>query len=95
MSEYKDADEIADIVFSFFTAHGIREAAKLERRDLIQFHHGTGRDIRNDFLLWETDNPYTDTSDPMGPLHPDQYSTLVMEKVLEKCKQWVKDNGEQ
>lgn len=91
-TEYMNADNAADDFFSNMTEDDIRAAAAISPKDLLLYHFGTGRTIRNEYNMWDEDNPFTDASDPDGFYHPDQYSFLVMEKIVEKCKDWVNEN---
>jgi hypothetical protein len=58
-------------------------------RDMILFHHGTGRWVRNRFGLWRPDNPHTQLDPPPSdltglvdhPRFPDNLSGAIMEAV--------------
>jgi hypothetical protein len=67
----------------------IRAAAAIPDKDLIMYHDSTGRMIRNEYNLWAEENPFTDSRDPNGPLHPDQFSFAIMQQVVKQCRQWV------
>lgn len=53
----------------------------IDESQLIEGHHGIGRNIRNDYRLWDPENPYTKLEDPDGELHPDAVSMDVMGRV--------------
>ena len=52
--------------------------------DLIQYHHNVGNWIRNNYKLWDANNPYVDTKDSYGDKFPDQ----VSQRIIETC--WTK-----
>jgi hypothetical protein len=61
---------------------------KNKKEDLIQYHHGWGTGIRNDFGLWGGNEALARDcaarfGDPSGPeaLHPDTISGLIIEQV--------------
>lgn len=92
LNEYLSADAIIEDFFSKMSSDNIREAATIPDGDLIKYHHSTGRMIRNEYRLWAEENPFTDSSDPNGELHPDQLSFVVMKRVVAKCRRWVQEN---
>lgn len=93
MSKFKTFDEIVEEIVSGMS-EGSRQALKsIPREDMIQFHHTTGRAIRNEYLLWDKSNPLTSSWDDScisadgvdeHPCHPDAVSTRIMEAVWEK-----------
>ncbi len=54
----------------------------IQREDLIQFHHTTGRWIRNKYNLWDEANPYTDENN-----HPDDISQQIIEELYDLLHQ--------
>lgn len=53
----------------------------IQRDELIEGHHSTGRAIRNYYMMWYLDNPYSDSSEPDSPTHADARSMAVMEGI--------------
>lgn len=53
----------------------------VEEEKLIMFHNSVGRSIRNEYGLWDKENPYTDCNDHNGPTHPDQLSNAVIHEI--------------
>ena len=51
--------EIVDDVVSKMTVEDKLELSKLAARDMIKFHHGVGTFIRNEYKLWDRNNPLT------------------------------------
>jgi hypothetical protein len=90
--QYLSSNEIVEDFFSKMQPEWIKQAAELTPDDLIQYHSGTGRAIRNEYHLWDENNPYTDASDPEGYFHPDQLSFVIMRAIVDKCKHWVREN---
>lgn len=96
MTQYQTFDEIVDIIFEELNDESKRVLRETAKDDLVLFHHTTGRAIRNDFLLWDPNNPITAEwerkADPDGvdrsPHHPDAISMRIIERV------WEKVNGE-
>ncbi len=92
MSKYKTFDEIVDIILSEIDPASRSALLSMKKDDLIMFHHSTGRAIRNDFGLWDKENPITaqwkeeldERGVDMSPFHPDATSMRVIETVWEK-----------
>lgn len=68
------------------TAGPMFKALKLS--DLIKLHGSYGRDIRNEYGLWDSENPHTVQSPGPGekgfidhPLFPDQVSFRILQRV--------------
>lgn len=62
-----------------------REFIECEERNLIQYHHSLGRNIRNEFNLWtlEWEPEIVDGFD-MSPNHPDAISHRVIVDVWKR-----------
>ena len=54
---------------------------EINRDELIRGHHGCGTAIRNYYLMWHPENPYSKIDSENEELHPDTRSMLVMEAV--------------
>ena len=89
-------EEIADVLFERMKdMDGVEDFIKCGDADeLYRYHHALGRSIRNEFLLWHKDNPYTmvnyvpqliDDCD-MNPKHPDNLSGDILRLLYEKVK---------
>lgn len=59
MNKYLTNDQIIDDVVSKMTPEDKMELSKLEAKDMIKFHHGVGTFIRNEYKLWDRNNPLT------------------------------------
>ena len=62
-----------------------------EAEGMIEFHHSNGRFIRNDYNLWDKNNPYTKVEDciiedgiNVDPLFPDQVSHEILKELWKK-----------
>lgn len=72
-------------------ADGVYEFIKLH---VNEYHFGLGRTIRNDFLLWDQDNPYTMKGyvpeivggADCNPRHPDNTSGRILEKLQQRLR---------
>lgn len=56
---YMTFEQIVDDIVSKMTDEDKTELSKLEAKDMIKFHHGVGTFIRNEYKLWERNNPLT------------------------------------
>ena len=89
MKKFKDPECIAQIMYNNLGATEIEIIRSIDKPEgMVLFHHSVGRHIRNEFLLWHEDNPYTVTNAEPNengildhPLHPDQVSHSILEKV--------------
>ena len=64
-----------------------------EKEELIQLHHGTGRNIRNLYRMWDVNNPYSKVDAKPNargfidhPDFPDQRSMIVIEGVWSQLR---------
>lgn len=63
------------------------EFINMDKAKLIQYHHSLGRDIRNEFGLWQYSwTPQLENGFDMSPDHPDAVSMRVIETVWEKAQ---------
>lgn len=61
-----------------------REFVSMTKEQLIGYHHTLGRDIRNEFGLWEYPwEPQLENGFDMSPDHPDSISMRIIERVWE------------
>ena len=90
-------NQIATEVFAQLQPADISVLQELaDEKDTIQFHHSLGRSIRNEYKLWQPDNPLTKTWHEQQlagtnqhiidgvdhhPEHPDHISTLIMYEI--------------
>ena len=79
-------DQIADDIFKNLSEEDrLNVMAIDDRDDMGQFHHTTGRWIRNEYKLW--DRPWTPdikNGIDFSQDHPDAISTRIMEKVWDR-----------
>ena len=84
---YMTVEEIVEDIVARGDASERASWRSVTRDQVIEAHHGTGREIRNYFRLWEPENPYTRIDGPdlviengviTDPLFPDQVSNEVM-----------------
>ena len=90
MDKFLSPDEIVDVLFERFK--NAEDLSEFLDHDPIEFHHGLGTGIRNEFFLWHPENPNTmkdyvpeirDGCD-WSPRHPDQVSAMILENVHKK-----------
>lgn len=63
------------------------EFINMSKEDLIKYHHSLGRDIRNEFGLWQYAwTPQIENGFDMSPDHPDAVSMRVIETVWENSR---------
>lgn len=61
-----------------------REFISMEKDRLILYHHTLGRDIRNEFGLWQYKwTPQLENGVDVSPDHPDSVSMRIIERVWE------------
>lgn len=92
MTTFKSPEEIAQIIFYELDKDSIKAIKEdaLTAEDMVRYHHSVGRSIRNRFLLWDENNPYTKVDclpNNQGviddPLFPDQVSHEILKRVWE------------
>lgn len=81
LNMFKSEDEIFADIVSKLTPEDKATLNKTSEDDLIMFHHGYGTWIRNNYLLWDPKNPYTDKESSLGDDFPDQMSQRIIERV--------------
>lgn len=73
-------DQIVDTVYNRLTDADIQALrGYMSKGSLIELHHFTGRQIRNEFKLWF--HPLADSEDGWSPMHPDNWSMRIIERV--------------
>ena len=108
MNPYLTKEEIVDKIIVEITDDDKKYLKSLSREDMIQFHHGIGTSIRNEYGLWKEDNPLTqqwaldrstDSEIHMKngvdyhPQHPDAVSMDILEAVWDKLNEKKKQPG--
>lgn len=96
---FLNKEQIIDDVVSKMTEEDKQELATLQYEDMIKFHHGVGTFIRNEYKLWERNNPLTALwviDNESGnekfiidgvdhhPCHPDAVSMDILYGIYEK-----------
>jgi Domain of unknown function (DUF6794) len=79
----KTLEEAADVILSRLGKKDKRILRGTKREDLIQYHHGWGTGIRNEFGLWQGNEALLESC---GCVHPDDCSMKIMELVWEKLQ---------
>ncbi|MCK5606996.1 hypothetical protein KAR91_34230 [Candidatus Pacearchaeota archaeon] len=97
MSEFLNEDEIVDDIISKMDTEAKKSWTDVKEEDLVMGHHTIGMAIRNDYLLWDENNPYTRPADGSDDYlvennivtdynFPDQVSQRIIEKIWQKLK---------
>lgn len=72
---------------------GRNEFINTKKKDLIKYHHGLGRQIRNEFGLWELSwEPKIENGVDASPDHPDAISMRIIESVWERAQSNLKES---
>ena len=83
----EEFDRIVGVVTNWLheaPAEHRREFVSMTKKQLIGYHHTLGRDIRNEFRLWEYPwEPQLENGFDMSPDHPDSISMRIIERVWE------------
>lgn len=74
-------DEIVNHLISDMDEDAKKSWTEISRDQLILGHHGIGRHIRNYYLMWHPENPYSNSQQPDSPTHADARSMDVIYKV--------------
>lgn len=83
---YEFEDIVCAVTGWFKTADAKQEFIESDR--LTTYHNSLGRNIRNDFKLWETDwKPMMVDGIDRSVDHPDQVSMRVIEEVQRRLKE--------
>jgi len=80
----KKPETIHDAVFDILKAHDIEN---LKNEDPAAFHHFTGRWIRNNWSLWDTESSLHKEFNAIGIFHADDMSGIILEtahRILNK-----------
>lgn len=75
--------QAADLLLAAMPPESKARFAATERRDLIVYHHGLGKLIRNEFGLWK-DNPELLTN--CHAIHPDDASMVIITAAWQKVQ---------
>jgi len=79
---YLTEEEMVRAIISTLTDEDIGAIRSMEKKDMIQYHHGVGTFIRNKFRLWDEENPLTGKGGEIS--HPDEISMRVLNGVWEE-----------
>lgn len=80
-TKYLTASEIVDDIYGKIDNESRLLLSGIEdERDLIQFHHSTGRYIRNHYGLWNLDNTLVKDT------HPDDLSMAIITLVWKRVR---------
>lgn len=104
MTKFLTFDEIVADVLRQLDDGSICTLRNMPRDSMVVFHHGQGRYIRNEYKLWNPDNPLTkqwhkdrENDGKVGinasgvdchPQHPDAVSTEVLFAVWDKVNEF-------
>lgn len=88
---FLNKDEIVTDLLNTLSGKDLVTLKQTKSRDLIRYHSTVGMWIRNHYMLWLEENPYTDASDPNGDLHPDQVSMEIIKKLHTRMLNEQKD----
>lgn len=79
-------EEIISDIKKTLGEKGLQEFASMSGNDLITLHHGFGTWVRNQYSLWDKDNPLLAKWDGSSdhPLHPDQYSNGIIVELHDR-----------
>lgn len=84
-------DEIVEEVIRWLSEESddvVEEFLSCTKEQLIRYHTGLGRNIRNHFKLWEVEwEPELVNGIDMSQNHPDAISMAIIEDVWEKVKE--------
>lgn len=93
---FKTFEEIIEDMMLFQLEEEIkRQLRSLKEDDLIRLHHSVGQVIRNEYNLWDKDNPLTMLNyEPMlseegidyNPKHPDSVSMDIIKTVWKRLQ---------
>lgn len=73
---------VVDIIDNMSEAEKTKVIHTAEK-DLIAFHHGWGRQIRNQYKLWQN----TELVKATGTAHPDDASGIIMKSVWKALRE--------
>lgn len=82
--QFLSVKEIAEHEYGRFPETERSAVCSVEKKDLIQYHHGYGTWIRNNYGLWHPNNPFV-VKDDLGDGHPDGLSMLAIEALHDLC----------
>lgn len=89
MTEFNEMVETVIDWFNEASPEGQEQFLSSSKKSLIMYHHSVGRDIRNQFRLWEStwDPQLDDQGIDNSPDHPDAISMAVIEAVWERLRE--------
>lgn len=77
-------EEIAQEVYNkWYKTWAPTDQAYFRKHSYIEFHHGIGRNIRNEFKLWDRPphEPELINGIDYSPNHPDAVSSWILQRV--------------
>jgi hypothetical protein len=83
----RTCDEAVTWVVSHLDANRVEVIKTTPRDQLIQFHHGRGTGIRNNFGLWRGNRELPDSClalEPGAQYHPDSVSMIIIEQTWDR-----------
>jgi hypothetical protein len=87
---YLSPEEIVNDLLTSLPKRDLNVIKHTVQKDLIFFHMNLGRDIRNNYKLWDEDNPYTSpkqkTHAEYQPIHPDELSFTIIGMLWERLQ---------
>lgn len=86
MSDKSDFDRVMEIIYKA-PAEEVLKFVTTPKEDLIEYHSGLGRMIRNELSLWERGwEPTIVDGVDMSPHHPDAVSMRLIEEVHDELQ---------
>jgi len=82
--QYLSEDEIVNDLVNNLSDEEAMLLMEIPFKNLIGLHFSVGMQIHNQYKLWDCRNPHVDAEDERSPMHPDQMSQRIIEKVWRK-----------
>lgn len=92
LNQFLNEQQIVEDLLKNLHPTKLGSLAEFKFEDLIQLHHSFGRMIRNEYKLWNQNNPLTlldyvpqlEGGCDVNPKHPDAVSFRIMQQVHNK-----------
>jgi hypothetical protein len=78
MTEPKNLDECINWFMENIIDEELYKYKHLSEEDTCIFHHGTGRNIRNNWNLWNNESLLHKWFNSIGIYHPDDMSAIIL-----------------